>query len=59
MVEEFNALLKNGTWTLVPHKPSMNIVGSKWVFRIKRKADGSGTLQGMPSCQRFPPTTGG
>jgi hypothetical protein len=41
MAEEFNALLKNGTWTLVSPTPSMNIVGSKWVYRIKRKADGS------------------
>jgi hypothetical protein len=41
MAEEFNALLKNGTWILVPSTPSMNIVSSKWVYRIKRKADGS------------------
>ncbi|KAL4565975.1 hypothetical protein LXL04_030083 [Taraxacum kok-saghyz] len=37
---EFNALLKNGTWELVPpqsHKP----IGCKWVFRVKRKPDGS------------------
>jgi hypothetical protein len=41
MDEEFNALIKTGTWTLVPKTNSMNIVGTKWVFRIKRKADGS------------------
>jgi len=41
MFEEFNALLRNGTWTLVPPTSSMNIVGCKWVYRIKRKADGS------------------
>lgn len=41
MTEEFNALLKNGTWELVPPPPHANIVGSKWVFRIKRKPDGS------------------
>jgi hypothetical protein len=41
MSEEFNALLKNGTWTLVPPTSFMNIMGSKWVYRIKRKADGS------------------
>jgi hypothetical protein len=40
MATEFNALIQNGTWTLVSPTPSMNIVGSKWVFRIKRKADG-------------------
>jgi hypothetical protein len=38
---EFDALLKNHTWNLVPAHPSQNLVGCKWVFRIKRKADGS------------------
>jgi hypothetical protein len=41
MADEFIALLKNDTWSLVPPTPSINIVGSKWVFRIKRKADGN------------------
>jgi hypothetical protein len=40
MNTEVDALLKNGTWSLVPSSPNMNIVGSKWVFCIKRKADG-------------------
>jgi hypothetical protein len=40
MTEEFNTLLGNGTWTLVALTTSMNLVGSKWVFEIKRKADG-------------------
>lgn len=37
---EFDALIQAGTWTLVPPTPSMNILPNKWVFRIKRKADG-------------------
>ncbi|KAM2607610.1 hypothetical protein TB2_036145 [Malus domestica] len=41
MQEEFNALLNTGTWSLVPSHPSQNLVGCKWVFRIKRKPDGS------------------
>jgi hypothetical protein len=32
MNAEFDALLKNGTWSLVPFSPSMNVVVSKWVF---------------------------
>uniref|UniRef100_A0A2N9I3B6 Uncharacterized protein n=1 Tax=Fagus sylvatica TaxID=28930 RepID=A0A2N9I3B6_FAGSY len=38
---EFNALLQNHTWTLVPSHPSQNLIGCKWVFRVKRKVDGS------------------
>ena len=41
MNEEFDALLQNGTWDLVPPSPTMNIIRCKWVFRIKRRAYGS------------------
>jgi hypothetical protein len=39
--EEFNALIKNGTWTLVPPPKHQNIVDCKWLFRIKRNPDGT------------------
>ena len=38
---KFDALLHNGTWSLVPTHPSMNIVGCIWVFKLKHKPDGS------------------
>ena len=38
---EFDALLKNKTWHLVPPQRGKNIVDCKWVFKIKRKADGT------------------
>jgi len=38
---EFDALLQNQTWTLVPPNSATNVIGCKWVFRLKRKADGS------------------
>jgi hypothetical protein len=38
---EFDALLCNQTWTLIPSHPSQNLIGCKWVFRVKRKADGT------------------
>ena len=40
MNDEFDALVWNGTWELVPSTPLQNLVGCKWVFRIKRLADG-------------------
>jgi histone deacetylase 1/2 len=41
MNKEFDALLANGTWTLVPKLPNANLVGCKWVYKVKRKADGN------------------
>jgi hypothetical protein len=41
MTTEINALLQNGTWTLVPRQPHMNLVGCKWIYKLKRKSDGS------------------
>ncbi|CAL8156656.1 unnamed protein product [Prunus armeniaca] len=41
MYDEFNALLKQGTWSLAPLPPSVRAVGCKWVFKIKRNYDGS------------------
>eukprot|EP00795_Rhopilema_esculentum_P003834 gene3834-biopygen1945 len=38
---EYSSLIKNKTWDLVPIPKGKNIVGSKWVFKVKRNADGS------------------
>jgi histone deacetylase 1/2 len=41
MDAEYSALLKNGTWQLVPPRPGINVIDSKWVFKIKHNSDGS------------------
>jgi hypothetical protein len=41
MVDEYNALLRNKTWTLVPPQSDKNLIDCKWVYRVKHKADGS------------------
>lgn len=38
---EFAALMTNNTWALVPCQPNMNVVGCKWIFRLKRNPDGT------------------
>jgi hypothetical protein len=40
MDKEICMLEKAGTWTTVPRPASRNVVGSKWVFHIKCKANG-------------------
>ncbi|KAH9778887.1 retrovirus-related pol polyprotein from transposon RE1 [Citrus sinensis] len=41
MQDEYNALQKNGTWTLVPAETATKLVGNKWVFRVKYNPNGS------------------
>jgi histone deacetylase 1/2 len=41
MDNEHSALVRNKTWQLVPPPKGKNIIGCKWVYKIKRKADGS------------------
>jgi hypothetical protein len=39
--EEDNSLISNETWELVPPPEGCNVIGSKWVIKIKRDADGN------------------
>ncbi|GKV51593.1 hypothetical protein SLEP1_g58230 [Rubroshorea leprosula] len=39
MSDEFNALVRQGTWELVPHTDVQNVIGCKWVFRVKRNKE--------------------
>jgi histone deacetylase 1/2 len=41
MDSEHQALMKNQTWRLVPRPKGKNIIGCKWVYKVKRKADGT------------------
>ena len=41
MKVEMGALEKNKTWDLVELPPRKKLVGCKWVFIVKHKADGS------------------
>ncbi|GKV19984.1 hypothetical protein SLEP1_g30170 [Rubroshorea leprosula] len=40
MSDEFNALVRQGTWELVPCTDVQNVIGCKWVFRVKRNKEG-------------------
>ncbi|KAI5313376.1 hypothetical protein L3X38_042550 [Prunus dulcis] len=41
MQEEIEALQSQGTWSLEPNPGNKNIVGSKWLYKIKKNSDGS------------------
>ena len=38
---EFAALTKNNTWSLFPSSSASNVIGCKWVFRVKYNPDGT------------------
>jgi histone deacetylase 1/2 len=41
MDAEHDALQRNKTWHLVPKPRDKNVIGCKWVYKVKRKSDGS------------------
>ncbi|GKB81857.1 ribonuclease H-like domain-containing protein [Tanacetum coccineum] len=41
MLFEYNALITNGTWVLVPRPANVNVVRSMWLFKHKFNAYGS------------------
>ena len=38
---EYESLIENNTWELVPLPEGKNVVGSRWVFKVKRDGNGS------------------
>lgn len=41
MMEEIESIYQNHTWSLTQATKDMNILGCRWVFTMKLKADGS------------------
>ena len=41
MEKEYDSLMENHTWTLVPPPPNRNIIQCKWVYRIKYTSTGT------------------
>ena len=47
MCDEITALHSNRIWSLVPFHPSMNVVSSRWVYRIKHHV---GSIKRYKTC---------
>jgi hypothetical protein len=41
MQDEYDALMDNKTWHLVPPSSTRSLIDCKWVYRVKKNADGS------------------
>jgi hypothetical protein len=41
MTKEYQSIIKNDVWEIVPRPKSKDMVSSKWLFKIKNVVDGS------------------
>ena len=41
IVEEYESIVKNSVWEVVPRPADKSVVGSKWIFKVKHAIDGS------------------
>jgi len=41
MTEEYESIMKNNVWDVVPRPQDKAIVTSKWLYKIKHAVDGS------------------
>jgi hypothetical protein len=41
MTEEYQSIIKNDVWEIVPRPKSKDVVSSRWLFKIKHVVDGS------------------
>ena len=41
MVEEYDSIMKNQVWEVVPRPQGKKVVGSRWIYKVKHAADGS------------------
>ena len=40
-IKEYQSIMKNDVWDVVPRLKEKSIVTSKWIYKIKHVADGS------------------
>ena len=41
MVEEYDSIVRNSAWEIVPRLEGKLVVGSRWIYKVKQATDGS------------------
>ena len=41
MVEEYDSIVRNSAWEIVPRPVGKSVLGSRWIYKVKQAADGS------------------
>ena len=40
MVEEYDSIVRNSAWEIVPRPVGKSVVDSKWIYKVKKVVDG-------------------
>ena len=41
MMEEYDSIVRNSAWEIVPRPVGKSVVGSRWIYKVKQVVDGS------------------
>ena len=41
MVEDYDSIVRNSAWEIIPRLVDKSVVGSIWIYKVKQDADGS------------------
>ena len=41
MIKEYQSIMKNDVWEVVPRPEKKSVMTAKWIYKIKHAADGS------------------
>jgi hypothetical protein len=41
MVEEYDSIIKNSSWEIIPRLVDKSVVSSRWIYKVKKDVDGS------------------
>ena len=41
MTKEYQSIMKNDVWDIIPKPENKSVVSSKWIYKIKHSIDGS------------------
>ena len=41
MVEEYDSIIRNSAWEIVPRPEGKSVVGLRWIYKVKQAADRS------------------
>ena len=46
MVEEYDSIVRNSAWEIVPGPKGKSMVGSRWIYKVRQRSDGLFVSQG-------------